>query len=204
MKKTYEAVLFDLGNVVLHIHFDRVFQSWAKSAKKSTEAVTKAFVFDEMYAAHEVAQIDGTKYHSHVCSLIGAQIPYQDFVTGWNSIFGEAIVETVALIHDLKPHYRLFALTNSNVLHREVWSVTHKEALQDIERIFCSSLLGLRKPDAKAFAKICSETEIPKERFVFVDDLAENIAGAEKFGMKSVLFSEPKASTEIIRKLLLS
>lgn len=78
------------------------------------------------------------------------------------------------------------------------------DTLSDFERVFCSSQLGLRKPDAKAFEKICSETGIPKGRFVFVDDLPENIQGGEDFGFKSVLFSDPSVSTEKIRSLSLS
>jgi len=202
MNTKFDAILFDLGNVVLRIHFERCFQSWAKSAGKDPQEISKSYVFDQMYALHETADISADRYHAHVCHLIGSNIPYNDFVTGWNSIFGDPISETMELIVELKEHYKIFALTNSNVLHRQVWSEQYKENLKHFERIFCSSQLKLRKPDLAAFEKVCTETGISKDRILFIDDLEANVRGGNESGIRSILFSDPASSIREVRALL--
>ncbi|MGZ5279425.1 MAG: HAD family hydrolase [Pseudobdellovibrionaceae bacterium] len=202
MKKYFEAVLFDLGNVIVKIHFDRCVQSWARSSGKDPEEISRSFIFDEMYSLHEIADISSQQYHAHVCQLIGSDISYAEFVDGWNSILGEPISETMDLILELKEHYKLYVLSNSNILHRQVWAERYKDSLKHFEQVFCSSQLKLRKPDLKAFEKICLQTGISKERILFIDDLEANVQGARDFGMDSVLFSDPKISTNQIRMIL--
>jgi len=202
INKKFDAILFDLGNVVLKIHFERCFQSWAKSAGKDPQEISKSYVFDQMYALHETADISAEQYHAHVCKLIGSNISYNDFVTGWNSIFGDPISESMELILELKKHYKIFAFTNSNVLHRQVWSERYKESLKHFEQIFCSSQLKLRKPDLAAFEKICLQTGITKDRILFIDDLEANVRGGNESGIQSILFSDPTTSTNEIRKIL--
>ncbi len=204
MIPSYEAVLFDLGNVVLRIHLENCFQIWAKSSGLSPHEISKRFVQDAGYAAHEVARLSGEQYHMHVCQLVEMKISYAQFVEGWNAIFGDTIEETQSLIEDLGGRYKLYILSNSNVLHRNVWSQRYEETLKLFDRVFCSSQIGFRKPDHQAFAKVCSETNIPKGKFVFVDDLKENILGAETFGIKSFLFSDPKESVRQVRNHLLA
>jgi putative hydrolase of the HAD superfamily len=201
MHNKYEAILFDLGNVVFKIHFERCFQHWAQVTGKSQIEIAKKFVFDDMYAAHEVAEITGIQYHAHVSKLIDADISFKEFTYGWNAIFGNTIPETLDLIRDLKSKYKIFGFTNSNLLHRPLWSEKYKNALSTFDNIFCSSQLKLRKPNPDAFAKICSETEIKKEHFILVDDLEENVLGGSQFGFSTVLFSDPVVSTNKVRSL---
>ena len=46
------------------------------------------------------------------------------------------------------------------------------------EKIFVSSTIGLRKPDAEAFHFVVGEIGVPAGRIVFFDDLQENVDAA--------------------------
>lgn len=203
MMQKIKAVLFDLGGVVINIHFDRCFQSWANSAQLPFEHVKAKFKFDDAYASHEVSAISGAQYHAHICDLIGAPLSVSAFLQGWNAIYGEPFRETLALIRDLKSKYRIYAFTNSNPLHREVWQEKFRDELTAFDRVFCSSQLKHRKPDAAAFARIVSETKLGKNELLFIDDLKENVEGARAFGIQSVLFDDPLGTPAKLRDLLL-
>lgn len=203
MAQDYDAILFDLGNVVLRIHFARCFEHWARVANRDPREISETFVHDEAYAAHEVASINGSQYHEHVCQLLKIDIPFAEFVLGWNSIFGDPIPETITLIQELKPKYKIFAFTNSNELHRPVWEQRYRSELALFDRVFCSSQLKLRKPNAEAFAKICAETGVPKQRIVFIDDTEVNVLGGRTFGFNSVFFADPMVSTNQIRSFVM-
>jgi putative hydrolase of the HAD superfamily len=51
-----------------------------------------------------------------------------------------------------------------------------------------SCYLGLRKPDAAIYQRALEILGRPAERILFIDDRAENVAGAVAVGMKTILF----------------
>ena len=52
----------------------------------------------------------------------------------------------------------------------------------------CSCYLGLRKPESAIYQQALGILGRPAERVLFIDDRAENVAGAEAAGMKAVRF----------------
>ncbi len=52
-----------------------------------------------------------------------------------------------------------------------------------------SCYLGLRKPDAAIYQRALEILDRPPERILFIDDRAENVAGAAAAGIKAILFS---------------
>ena len=65
--------------------------------------------------------------------------------------------------------------------------------------------VGLHKPQPEIYLLGAERIGVPPERCVFVDDLRENVAGAEAVGMTTVLHRDPAATiTELERLLSLS
>jgi putative hydrolase of the HAD superfamily len=63
-----------------------------------------------------------------------------------------------------------------------------------------SCYLGLRKPDAAIYRRALDILGRPAERILFIDDRAENAAGAAAAGMKAIQF----AGADVLRKDLAS
>lgn len=115
--KAPEALLFDLGGVVIDISFERCFAAWASSSGKGIESIRKAYAFDEMYAKHECSRITGEEYYRHVNASLGLEISFDDFEGGWNAIYVGVIPETLQLLREIQRQVKLFAFANSNSLH---------------------------------------------------------------------------------------
>ncbi len=54
---------------------------------------------------------------------------------------------------------------------------------------FSSCYVGLRKPGQAIYKRAVDILGVPAERILFIDDRAENAAGAESVGMKAVRFT---------------
>jgi putative hydrolase of the HAD superfamily len=54
---------------------------------------------------------------------------------------------------------------------------------------FSSCYVGLRKPGREIYKRALDILGVPAERILFIDDRAENVAGAESVGMKSIRFT---------------
>jgi putative hydrolase of the HAD superfamily len=54
--------------------------------------------------------------------------------------------------------------------------------------VLSSCYVGLRKPDAAIYRRALDILDRPAERILFIDDRAENVAGAEDAGFKAIQF----------------
>ena len=97
----------------------------------------------------------------------------------WTAPF-QGVVE---LLPDLAERYRLHGFTNTNAAHAASWRPLFQMELQPFETIFVSSEIGLRKPDAPAFAYVCREMQAEPEETIFLDDSLENVHGARASGL---------------------
>jgi putative hydrolase of the HAD superfamily len=77
----------------------------------------------------------------------------------------------------------LYLFSNTNPMHRACWTARYRELLKPFSALFCSCELGVRKPGAEAFRRVCSLIGVPPARIAFFDDLPENVEGAREAGL---------------------
>ena len=181
-----DALLFDLGRVVLDIDFARAIACWASHAGRVPEEIVPRFVRDQSYRDHEVGRISDAAYFASLRSTLGIAISDEAFLEGWNSIFAGEMPGIAPLLARAAARLPLYAFSNTNGAHVEHFSVVHADLLAHFREIYLSSSIGLRKPDAEAFDHVVSAIGVPASRIVFFDDLAENIEGARARGLKAV------------------
>jgi FMN phosphatase YigB (HAD superfamily) len=186
MTAKVQALLFDLGGVVLDIDFHRAFEHWQPVSRLSLEEIKAGFRFDAAYQQHERGEISAAQYFTHLCDTLQLQQGHARVAEGWNAIFLGEISETLALIQSIRNHLPCYAFTNSNTAHQAAWSAMFPEVVQAFDRIFVSSDMGCRKPERQAFDYITRAINLPAGTILFFDDLAENVAGAQAAGLQAV------------------
>jgi glucose-1-phosphatase len=186
-----DALLFDLGRVVLDIDFNRTLGAWAQHAACEPAQLAQRFLRDELYHQHEKGEISDEAFFAGLRSSLGVDISDAQFVEGWNAIFvGEMPGINRLLAHAAK-RLPLYAFSNTNAPHVAYFSEQFAEVLSHFREIFVSSGIGLRKPDAEAYDHVVQAIGHPADRIVFFDDLVENIEGARQRGLKAVLVTSP-------------
>ncbi|TNF97595.1 MAG: hypothetical protein EP297_10375, partial [Gammaproteobacteria bacterium] len=56
------AIIFDVGNVLIHIDFEKVFQYWASQADIPVDHIRDRFHVDSAYQQHERGEITASQY----------------------------------------------------------------------------------------------------------------------------------------------
>jgi FMN phosphatase YigB (HAD superfamily) len=189
--KPADALLFDLGGVVMGIDWDRAFQRWGRASHVPPEALATLYTFDEHYERHERGEIGELDYYAALRRSLAIDIPDDDFRAGWGAIFTEPVHETVALLEKLRDRVPLYAFSNSNAAHHAVWSRKFAPALANFRRVFVSSEMGLRKPERAAFDHIAREIGVAPARILFFDDTLANVEGASLAGLQAVHVAAP-------------
>jgi len=74
--------------------------------------------------------------------------------------------------------------------------------LEIFDATVISGDVGLHKPQPEIYELGAERIGVPPAACVFVDDLRENVAGAESVGMTAVLHRDPAATIAALEELL--
>src|SRR5260370_22240682 len=187
-----DALLFDLGRVVLDIDFDKAIACWAGHAGCEPAQLAGRFARDEIYWRHEKGEISDAEFFEGLRASMGIGISDAQFLEGWNAIFAGEMPGIEPLLERAAERVPLYAFSNTNGAHVEHFSVKYAGVLRHFREIFLSSSIGLRKPDAEAYDHVVKAIGVPPGRIVFFDDSAENIEGAKVRGLTAVHVRSPK------------
>jgi glucose-1-phosphatase len=95
------------------------------------------------------------------------------------------------LLLRLKERYQSVLLSNTNNIHLEYINTKLLPAGETtldpyFHRAYYSHRMHKRKPDAEIFEQVLHENNFQPHETLFLDDNAENIAGAKKLGIQTV------------------
>ncbi len=186
-----DALLFDLGRVVIDIDFNKALACWAGHAGCKPADLVGRFARDEIYQRHETGSIEDAEFFAALRSSLGIDLTDAQFLQGWNAIFAGEMPGIGSLLTRAGAQLPLYAFSNTNRAHVQHFSRAYAEVLGHFREIFLSSAIGLRKPDAAAYDHVVRAIGVPAERIVFFDDLAENIDGARARGLTAVHVTSP-------------
>jgi len=187
-----DALLFDLGRVVLDIDFSKVVACWAGHAGCEPAHLAGRFSWrDEFYQRHERGEISDAEFFVALRAALGIDLSDAQFLEGWNKIFAGEMPGIAKLLARAAQRLPLYAFSNTNKAHVEYFSGEYAGVLGHFREIFLSSAIGLRKPDAEAYDHVVKAIGVPAERIVFFDDLAENLEGARHRGLTAVHVTSP-------------
>jgi putative hydrolase of the HAD superfamily len=182
---TADALVFDLGGVLIDIDFGRAFAAWGAAAGLPAAAIAARFSIDEPYCAHERGEIDDRAYFAHLRRALGLELPDEVVRVGWNAIIGEPLPGIDAVVRELAQRLPLYVFSNTNAAHVAHFTPRLRPLFAHFRRAFTSCDIGRRKPELEAFARLASLIGAPPARLVFFDDAEENVAGARRAGLQA-------------------
>jgi HAD superfamily hydrolase (TIGR01509 family) len=181
-----DALLFDLGGVLIDVDFNRAFTSWAAASGVDATLLQSRFKIDDWYHRHERAEISASQYFASLRDSLGIELSDAQFESGWNAILGAELASTTRFLPELLEQRPLYLFSNSNRTHHICWEHNFAGMLGNFAEVFVSSEIGLRKPDAEAFLHVASAAGVDPKRILFFDDILENVRGAQAVGMMAV------------------
>jgi putative hydrolase of the HAD superfamily len=96
----------------------------------------------------------------------------------------------VELLAELRPRYRLVALSNSNEVH---WQRNDIElGVQALfDKAYSSHLIGVRKPSRQIYEHVLTDLGIEANEVIFFDDSPVNVEGASVVGIRAFEVTSP-------------
>jgi putative hydrolase of the HAD superfamily len=180
-----QAIVFDLGGVLVDVDFRRAMRHWAAAAGVAMESIAGRFERDDAYCAHETGELSDGAYFRHLRTTLGLSISDEAMLAGWNAVLGEPLPGIEALVGRLAGEIPLYVFSNTNPAHLAHFKPRYERLLGHFRETFTSCELGARKPEAEAFRRLAARVAIHPARIIFFDDLEENVEGARRAGLQA-------------------
>ncbi|MGF6567454.1 glucose-1-phosphatase [Kosakonia cowanii] len=195
--------IFDLGNVIVDIDFNRVLGAWSDFSRVPLATLKQNFVMGEAFHRHERGEISDEEFAKALCEEMALPLSYEQFSTGWQAVFVALRPDVIDIMHKLRAKGdRVVVLSNTNRLHTTFWPEQYPEIRAAADHIYLSQEMGMRKPESIIYQQVLTLEGFSAEDAVFFDDNAENIAGAERVGITSILVANKATIPDYFSKLL--
>jgi FMN phosphatase YigB (HAD superfamily) len=181
-----DAVVLDLGNVLV-FHDDAVlFQELATRGGTTAEAVRSALkaVWEPCNRGH----LSGAELRRAVTGPVGFDVDDRTFFELWSCHF-RFHTEVLPLVEGLLGRVKVLLLSNTNATHLD-WIRPRLPILERFDSLVLSYELGLAKPDPAIFAEALRRAGTTPERTAFFDDVAAYVQAASALGIRGHVFTD--------------
>lgn len=181
------CLLLDMGKVLVDFDLTRFRDFLRQYSGMSTDQLRQALIVDGFPAAYECGRIGDEEFHAELCRRVQSDIPWDEFVRGWNSIFLDDPIVPAAYLAGLSRKVAIWVVSNTNRLHFE--HVRKRFEFARHARGFVLSYeVGVAKPDPRIFEKALETAGARPGDSIFVDDQVPNVEAASRLGIDAFLF----------------
>lgn len=198
MRKTYETIVFDLGNTLIRFDHNISARKIANLFHLDSKKIYDAFFDSPITRAFEKGLISPRVFHKKAEELLGVKLPYKDFAAIWNDIFWED-EEACELARQLKKRYRLFLLSNVNRLHFEYIDKKF-DIIKIFDEVILSFMVGAMKPDKTIFEDVIRRSGGDRTRILYIDDREDLIKEARLLGIDSIRFEGAGSLKKLLKE----
>jgi glucose-1-phosphatase len=186
-------LIFDLGGVILDLSVERTLQSFADISGLKKERVKELFISSKGFLDYEKGEIGDEEFRSFVRELYSVQVDDKALDVSWNAMLLGIPQHKLDLLISLKAKFNVYLLSNTNNIHLnyindQIMTPVFGEPSLDryFHKAYYSHYMKKRKPDANIYEQVLDENNLKPHETLFLDDNADNIAGANALGIRTV------------------
>jgi glucose-1-phosphatase len=197
-------IIFDLGAVIINIDFQYTFEAFAKLAGTDILSIIKRFEEKKIFLKYETGELTDKELRDLIRLEFGSHLSDPKIDGAWNALLQDIPLERINLLQQLRKKYNLYLLSNTNPIHiRQVNEILYDTCgLKDLhtlfDKVYFSYEMRLAKPSVTIYKQVLKEQGLKAEETLFLDDNKDNIEGAKKTGIKTILVEAPNSIIELL------
>ena len=203
MSAKIKNIIFDLGGVILDIDENIVYKELEKMGINVSE-LSHSKEFMDIFSKFDIGVYTAPTFRKKIKALLGQEkMTDQKFDAIWNAMLLDIPRERIEAIEKVKKHYKIFLMSNSNVIHYDLYvrDLQLRFGYNEFDELFNKSYFSfaehLEKPDPRFFELILDHEGLIPEETLFIDDTETNIKVAKKLGIRTYHISRD----ELVRNL---
>lgn len=200
-------IIFDYGNVIFMLDFQKLKNGWNTIAISGPDAFFSHGVQHPIFDQFDKGLVSSADFRSLIREKSGKpDLTDEEIDAAWNSLLLGVDQGTHELLDELNKKYRTFLLSNINPIHynyimKYLASEFGFESNDHLfEKTYYSHFIGLRKPDPAIFEKVLRDNNLKPEETLFIDDIAANLEPAKALGIQTYLMAAPDTIQDFIKR----
>jgi len=201
-------IIFDLGGVIINLDIQQTISEFNKLSTLPFESIYTQLQQNPIFDLFDKGHISEATFFEELKQLIKSNASEQALKKAWNAMLLDFPLYRLQLLSRLKPHYRLFLLSNTNETHitdfeKQLAEKHHYQTLEPFfEKVYYSCRMGMRKPEVEIFEFVLSDNKLNPAETLFIDDSPQHIVGAIKTGINAHLLDKNKEVEMLLNELL--
>lgn len=190
--------IFDLGNTVIKLAYERVIENICRESNVNRDQLLDIFEQPGGYRDMERGAATFLDFYELICDRAAYRGDMRAFHRIWSDFFDGPVQGIEDVLDRVRKEHRVAFLSNSNEVHAELIPRIYATLFEKDEQLIFSHRYRMAKPDQEMFRKALDIVASTPQNAVLIDDLIENVAGAQSIGMKAFQFRD---SRSIVREL---
>jgi FMN phosphatase YigB (HAD superfamily) len=200
-------IIFDYGNVIFMLDFQRLKNGWNTLAIDNTDAFFSHGVQDPIFDAFDKGLVSPAEFRDFIRKKTSKPgLTDEEIDAAWNSLLLGVDKGTHEVLAALNKKYRTFLLSNINPIHygfimdylKKEFGFENNDHL--FEKTYYSHFVGIRKPDPAIFEKVLLENGLTPGETLFIDDIPANLEPAKALSIQTYLMKAPDTIQDFIKR----
>ncbi len=195
----YDALIFDLGKVIIDFDSRRALQRLEGRTPLTIEQLIARLKKTDALARFESGLMTPQEFYVALKKLLHFDLDFQSFSDIWSDIFLDSLLLDAPFFESLKPRYQLILMSNTNPMHM-AYLRRRFPLLQLFDHHILSFEVGAMKPHEEIYRAAMQKAGPAAKRLFYVDDVAEYVQVAQGLGWDAVQFEGPDSLKGAMRE----
>lgn len=189
--KDFDAVIFDLGGVLINLDYDLTPEAFAEIGGADFKQLYSKASQNSLFDDFETGKVSSFHFINRILDLLPKGANANQVVHAWNKMILNFEKKRLDLLDQIRLEKPIFLLSNTNDLHMtqvrmELKKISDRSLEDYFNKVYLSQEIGHRKPNREAFELILTENNLNPATTLFVDDSIQHIEGAQRVGLQAI------------------
>lgn len=189
--QTVKNIIFDFGGVIYDIDYHKSIMEFNNLGAENFEMMYSQAIQNKLFEQLELGVLSPSSFREELKQYLKLGVTTLEMDNAWNALLIGFKKERLDLLMELSKNYNLYLLSNSNIIHYEVFLKEFQEftRLNSFDDLFIKAHFSfdikLRKPDLAAYEYVISKHQLNPMESLFIDDSIQNMRPAQSCGLKT-------------------
>ena len=180
-----KTVLFDLGNVLVHIDPDTFWRKLGLLSTEETSPYTDEYI--SWIRKYETGHIGTNDFLKGLCTIFNNRFTIDRLEFAFSGIIQEPVAEMIDIVRCISSTHKTALASNTSEIHYNL-SRMKCDALRVLHKHYLSYQLHSMKPAGGFYDAIIKDRGVTSAELLFIDDSSENVEAAKLAGMQAIHF----------------
>jgi len=202
----YKNLIFDLGDVIVHIDYPTSIAEFQKLALIDFKTIVSYSSQSKIFDLLDTGKVTAQQFRDELKKYLVPGTTDQAIDFAWNALLLDYPERNFKMLQNLKARYKTFALSNINEIHLATIDEVAKTKFgvenfaSFFHKAYYSNLAGYRKPGKEFYELLIKNENINPAETFFVDDKEENIETAKSLGLQAHQLKDRNKLFELLQQ----